>query len=186
MWNEVWGSHIVTADAQTQKKTITVAVHLCSAYYALQCACVCVYALHLMVFENGLWHVEGRRTQCWIILFAAHIRFSCFLFVIWQDTFSCLLSPVSYCLVSFSHIIDLIWTADVEKEEKEGGEGVVVEWLSFWAWVWNHYLLFRGCCCSEAAGWRALPAVPNWNWEHDALIKNPMKALTHKQNPHLL
>lgn len=84
-----------------------------------------------MGFENGLWHGEGQRTQCWIILFAAHIRFSCFLFVMWQDTFSYLLSPLSYCLVSFSPIIDLIWTADVEKEEKEGGEGVVGEWLSF-------------------------------------------------------
>lgn len=92
-------------------------------------------------------------------------------------------SPSCYCGVSF--LAASIWVGPHDVEEEERGRGRAVDFL--WVWVWKHYLLFRGCC-SEAAGWRALPAVPNRNWERDALIKKtPMKALsTHKHTHSLL
>lgn len=189
MWNEVWGSHIVTADAQTQKHNYWGCVSLQRVSYSAAYVCVCVCASCLTIFGNGLWHAEGQRTQHWIILIAPHITFSCFLFFFFSSRDKTLSptwrlrSPSCYCGVSF--LAASIWVGPHDVEEEERGRGRAVDFL--WVWVWKHYLLFRGCC-SEAAGWRALPAVPNRNWERDALIKKtPMKALsTHKHTHSLL
>lgn len=93
MWNEVWGSHIVTADAQTQKHNYWGCVSLQRVSYSAAYVCVCVCASCLTIFGNGLWHAEGQRTQHWIILIAPHITFSCFLFFFFRHVTRHFLPP---------------------------------------------------------------------------------------------
>lgn len=123
-WHVEWSVRIPYCYGRRPNTKIQLLCLCISAlFHALQRVCMCACALCLMGSENGLWHVEGQRTQHWIILVAAHIRFSCFLLVVWHGTFSYLLSPSSHTLVSFSHSIDLIWTADVEERDKGGERG---------------------------------------------------------------
>lgn len=188
MWNEVWGSHIVTADAQTQKHNYWGCGSL-QCVFVLCCVrvCVCVCASRLTIFGNGLWHVAGQRTQHWIILIAPHITFSCFIFFFschvtrhFLPPEGCARLPVIVAFRSLQHRSEMgcmMW----RRKREEGGRAV--DFL--WVWVWKHYLLFRGCC-SEAAGWRALPAVPNRNWERDALIKKTQWKHSTHTNTHTL
>lgn len=75
IWNEDWGLHIASADAQTQK------LNYCSRASLQHVINSEVdVGVRLMISENGLWHMEGQRTQHWITVAAAHIRFSCCFF----------------------------------------------------------------------------------------------------------
>lgn len=138
----------------------------------------------LMISENGLWHMEGRRTQHWITVAAAHIRFFwCLFFVMSEDKFSYPLSPSSHCLFSFSHTRAGPDCRCGGGGQGDKGEGKVIFFES--KNVESLSAFFSGCC-SEAAGWRTPPAAPNRNRERDALIKNPMSALAHKRTTQAL
>lgn len=192
MWNEVWGSHIVTADAQTQKHNYWGCVSLQRVSYSAAYVCVCVFAPRVsrsLEMVCDMRRARGHNTESYWLLLILHSLVSFFFFFRhvtrhFLPPEGCARLPVIVALRFLRHRSEsgrMMW----RRKREEGGRGRAVDFL--WVWVWKHYLLFRGCC-SEAAGWRALPAVPNRNWERDALIKKtPMKALsTHKHTHSLL
>lgn len=74
-----------------------------------------------------------------------------------------------------------------DKKGREGGAGGEV--ILFESENVGSLSAFLSGCCSEAAGWRTLPAAPNRNRAHDALIKKPDEstrrhAHTHTHHPH--
>lgn len=135
-------------------------------------------------FKNGLWHMGGRRTQHWITVAAAHIRFFCCLFsffVMSEDKFWYPLSPSSHYIFSFSHKRagpDCRCGGGGRGGEGGEGGGKVIFFES--ENVESLSAFFSGCC-SEAAGWRTLL---NRNRERDALIKKPdERARTQTHHP---
>lgn len=180
---------ILSLQMPKHKNTIIEAVSLCSVFRTLLRTCVCVFAPRVsrsLEMVCDMRRARGHNTESYWLLLILHSLVSFFFFASRDKTLSPtwrLRSPSCYCGVSF--LAASIWVGPHDVEEEERGRGRAVDFL--WVWVWKHYLLFRGCC-SEAAGWRALPAVPNRNWERDALIKKtPMKALsTHKHTHSLL
>lgn len=173
--NQEWGSHIVSADAPTQK------LNYCSrASLRRVINSVVDVRAPRMIFENAVWHMEAQRTQHCITMAAAHIRFFCFF--LWQDKFSYPLSPSPRCLFSFSH--SRAGSVEVEdgggEREDRGRQG---NFLS--VWKCGIIICFFSGCCSEAAGWRTPPAAaPNRHRERDAWLKNPMKVLTYRHTIH--
>lgn len=156
--------------------------------YILCSVCVCVFALCIwwslkMVYD--VWKARRHNTETYWLPF---ILDSLVFFLSRDETHFIPEAVLTYLLkwsfIFSQHRFDLDCRCRGGTERRrERGRVVDVDFL--WVWVLKHYLLFRGCCCSEAAGWRALLALPNRNWEHDALIKNPMKALT-RTNTHSL
>ena len=189
MWNEVWGSHIVTADAQTQKHNYWGCGSL-QCVFVLCCVRVCV-CVCLRLASDDLWkwfvtcggpedttlnHIDC--SSYYILLF--HFFFSCHVTRHFLPPEGCARLPIIVAFRSLQHRSEMgcmMW----RRKREEGGRAV--DFL--WVWVWKHYLLFRGCC-SEAAGWRALPAVPNQNWERDALIKKTQWKRSTHTNTHTL
>lgn len=156
--------------------------------YILCSVCVCVFALCIwwslkMVYD--VWKARRHNTETYWLPF---ILDSLVFFLSRDETHFIPEAVLTYLLklslIFSQHRFDLDCRCRGGTERRrERGRVVDVDFL--WVWVLKHYLLFRGCCCSEAAGWRALLALPNRNREHDALIKNPMKALT-RTNTHSL
>lgn len=109
------------------------------------CICVCLCARHRMIKENVLWHVEGQRTQHWIILVAPHIRFCCFLLLFFvfvhvttHNSYLRPFSPPCYYGLSFSWSIDVIWATDVgrkDEEKRESERKRKREWVVDFLWV---------------------------------------------------
>lgn len=168
--NEVWGSHIVTADK------ITIIASLQNLFLFV---CVWVCALHLMIFANGMWHVVCQRTHYLITLVAAHISLSCFYLVRWHETHLLPEAALTFLFVctgvSFSHGIDLLCTADLEEEERKKGREA--ELLNFFE-CWSVICFLEGVVVQKQPAGEQRRAVPNRNRERDALIKNPIKALS--------
>lgn len=190
-WHVEWSVRIAYCHCRCPNtKTQLLRLCLSAACFVLCCVRVCV-CLRLASHDLWKWFVTcggpEDTTLNHIDCSSYYILLFPFFFFSSRDkTLSPtwrLRSPSCYCGASF--LAASIWVGPHDVEEEERGRGRAVDFL--WVWVWKHYLLFRGCC-SEAAGWRALPAVPNRNWERDALIKKtPMKALsTHKHTHSLL
>lgn len=135
-------------------------------------------AFHLMIFENGLWHMEAQRTQRWIILAAYHISLPCFFFFLftWQNiSHPRRLSPSSYSLISEFHFLSAsICFGWLMRGETESESGRVVHFL--WACECGAII-----CFSEGVVVQRQPAAEACllyliGTESVTLIKNPEKA----------
>lgn len=130
-----------------------------------------------MVYDR--WKTRGHNTASYCLLLILDFFFHVTRHTLYLQP----LSPI--CFVEFHFHSASIWSGpQMWRRKKEKEKEKEICWFSLGMWVLNHYLLFRGCCCSEATDWRALSAVPNRNQESETLIKNPMKAtsLSHSQS----
>lgn len=144
-WHVEWSDHTPLVQMPKHKNSIMVAAHVIN--WAVD------VGARLMTFENGLWHMEGRRTQRRITGAAAHIRFSCCLFFFWQKTNSHTRShSLSLLIFIFSQerwFWPQMWRGKTRGQKERGcgwgnscGESENVGSLS----------AFLSGCCSEAAG----------------------------------
>ncbi len=127
-----------------------------------------------------MWKARGHNTELYLLL----LILDSLVFLLSRDKTHShtwgLHPPSCYCGVSFSRSIDLIWAINVEEEENEGGREGGRELLIFFESECGSIICFlEGVVVQKQPAGEPLPAVPNRNWERDALIKSPMKAFTH-------
>ena len=84
---------------------------ICSATY------VCVCVMSVRVFEKGLWHMEGQRTQHWIIL---PLILNCLIFHILQPALAFLLL---FSFIFSQHRSDADRRFRGERRERRGNGG---------------------------------------------------------------
>ena len=126
MWNEVWGSHIVTADVQMRK-------HNYSAYASLQCECVHV-CVCVCVFVPCIWWSLKMVCDMWKAGAVNHIACSSNYILLFsfchvpQNTFhtwGCSHLPVN---MEFHFLTASIWFGPQmwRREEREGERGLLI------------------------------------------------------------